>query len=105
MTANYSAISKKERERIKKEVGKELQRQSSDLMRRFFKILCLVLNDDHGFGKVRLQRTIQKISRLSTERENDEAFWQHIDVRMRQIGLLFDQEDYKEMDDGYHARV
>lgn len=99
MKANYNRpASKRERERIRSEVGKELRKQSSDLTRRIFKLFCLALNDQHGFGKKRLQNVIKVVNYFALEREMDEVFWTHVDERMKQLGLEFQPENYEEMD-------
>ena len=99
MKANYKRpVSKRERERVRDEVGKELRKQSGDLTRRIFKLFCLALNEKYGFGKDRLQNVIQTVNHFASERELDEVFWSHVDERMKQLGMDFQPENYHEMD-------
>ena len=76
----------------------EQQKQNKGAVRRLFKIMCVSLNDDFGFGAERLGRLINKISTLSEEHATDEVFWQHIDRRLEQMGVPFQREDYNEVD-------
>ena len=99
MKANWRRpASKAEKERIRGEVGKELRRQSGDLTRRTFKLFCLALNREYGFGQQRLLKVTQTVNDLALNRETDEVFWKHVDDRMEQLGLMFQREDYEEMD-------
>ena len=99
MKANWRRpSSKKEKERLRGEVGKELRKQSGDLTRRLFKLFCLALNQEYGFGRQRLLKATQTVNDLALNRETDEVFWKHVDDRMEQLGLMFQREDYEEMD-------
>lgn len=93
-------IDKKYQERIRNEVEAEFHKQSNDMAQRFFKLFCVCLNQEFGFGKYRLSRLLQAINNLSGERERDEIFWSHIDrIVIEQIGLDFNREDYERMDE------
>ena len=73
-------------------------RQNLGEMRRYFKIVCVVLHK-HGYGKNRLNQIIGEIGELAAQAENDEIFWEHIDkLLIDQMGINFDKENYKEMD-------
>jgi len=73
-------------------------RKNLDEMRRYFKIVCVVLHK-HGYGKNRLNQIIGEIGELAAQAENDEIFWEHIDkLLIDQMGINFDKENYKEMD-------
>ena len=99
MTANFCRPStKKEKERLRVEVEKELRKQSEDLTRRLVKLFCIALNQDYGFGQQRLLKVTQTVDDLSLNRETDEVFWKHVDDRMQQLGMMFQLEDYEEMD-------
>ena len=94
------SIDKKYQERIRNEVEAEFQKQSKDMANRFFKLFCVCLNQEFGFGKYRLSRVLQAVNNLSAEREQDEIFWSHIDrIVIEQIGLDFVKEDYDRMDE------
>lgn len=99
MKANYSRpISKAMHNRVRTEVGKEIERQTKDLSRRLFKLFCIALNQEYGFGKDRLLKVIKTVNDLSSYRETDEVFWSHVDERVKQLGLQFQTEDYQQMD-------
>lgn len=87
-------VSKKEKQRLKE----HLQYQTKNIMRKYFKLLCVVLNDDFGFGYKRLMKVIDELSELSEKHQTDEVFWEHIDKRViEQIGLQFEYEDYEDL--------
>ena len=88
----------KQKAAIRESVAEELRRQGEDCMRRFLKLMCVSLNDDFGFGPVRLSRLINRISKLSVEHITDEVFWNHIDKRLEQMGIPFQPEDYELME-------
>ena len=99
MKANWrKPSSKAEKERLRVEIGKELRKQSGNLTRRLFKLFCLALNQEYGFGRQRLTKVTQTVNDLALNRETDEVFWKHVDDRMEQLGLMFKREDYEEMD-------
>lgn len=97
LKASYIATNKQKK--IARElVEEELKRQGEENTRRIFKLFCLCLNDEYGFGKFRLSNIIRSVYELSSKYESDEVFWIHIDDRIEQIGLDFEKENYKEMD-------
>lgn len=91
-------IDKKMHERIREEVKEEFQKQSNNMTRRVFKLFCVALHQEFGFGKDRLNRTIAKVEEIGGEREQDEVFWAHIDKYITSLGLDFPEEDYERMD-------
>lgn len=93
-------IDKQFQERIRNEVKEEFTRQSNDMAQRVFKLFCVALHQEFGFGKYRLSRLLQAVNKLSTEREQDEIFWTHVDrIVIEYIGLDFPREDYDKMDE------
>ena len=91
-------IDKKTHNRIKEEIKAEYDRQGQDLTRRHIKLMCVVLNNNFGFGKDRLLKLVQAYGDLASERKDDEIFWSHIDRYLERIGLDFPKEDYEIMD-------
>ena len=91
-------IDKKTQERIRSEVKAEYDKQGQDLSRRHIKLMCVVLNEQFGFGKERLLKLVRAYGDLSEERKEDEIFWSHIDRYLERIGLDFPKEDYEIMD-------
>ena len=81
-----------------KQAVKEYNRlEQKNIMRRYFKLLCYVLNENFGFGKSRLLKVIGQIEEASRLHNDDEEFWYHLDKRViEQIGLQFEKEKYKE---------
>lgn len=72
--------------------------QQRDMMRRFFKLMCYVFNEEFGFGKSRLLKVVGKINELSTLHKEDEEFWYHLDKRIiEQMDIPFEKEKYEEI--------
>lgn len=95
----HRTVDKKFQKRIREEVKKEFQNQSSDMTRRVMKVFCIALNQEFGFGKERLMKLIAKVEEISTEREHDEVFWARVDRYVNEyIGMAFDKENYDRMD-------
>ena len=91
-------LDKTTRERINLEVKAEYDKQGQDLSRRHIKLMCVVLNEQFGFGKERLLKLVRAYGDVSEERKEDEIFWSHIDRYLERIGLDFPKEDYEIMD-------
>ena len=91
-------VSNRQKKVIKEFLKEEQHKQNKGAVRRLFKLMCVSLNDDFGFGAKRLGRLINKISVLSAEHEHDEVFWEHIDRRLDQMGVPFQHEDYSELE-------
>ncbi len=91
-------LNKKQKAAIREAVAEEIRKQGEDSVRRVFKLMCVSLNDDFGFGAGRLARVIDRINTLSREHDNDEVFWEHIDKRLAQMGANFQPEDYELME-------
>jgi hypothetical protein len=83
---------------IRDEVKAEYDRKGQELTRRHLKLFCVAMNEEFGYGKIRLLRAIKRYGDLSAERQDDEIFWYHIDKRLEQMGLDFSKEDYEVMD-------
>lgn len=94
----HRTIDKKFQKRIRDEVAEEFKKQSNDMTRRVIKAICVSLNQEYGFGKIRLLRLIDRLEEISKEREHDEVFWSHIDIYCKHLGLDFPDEDYEKMD-------
>ncbi len=63
------------------------------ILRRYFKLMCYVLNRDFGFGSKRCLSVIGGISRLSAEHDRDEIFWKHLDrVVIDEMKLDFERD-------------
>ena len=91
-------LDNKIQKKIKEEVRAEYDRKGQDLARRHIKLMCVVLNEQFGFGKERLLKLVRAYGDLGEERKEDEVFWSHIDRHLEQIGLDFPKEDYEIMD-------
>ena len=93
-------FTKRQEGMIRQKVRDEYQRQGQEMSRRIFKLFCVALNKEFGFGKLRLFNLLNEVSKLSNEKQHDEVFWSHIDkVVIEQIGIEFPREDYNKMDD------
>lgn len=91
-------LNKKQKAAIRDAVAEEMRKQGQDSIRKMFKLMCISLNEDFGFGAGRLLRVIECISELSEKYEHDEVYWEHVDKRLAQIGIPFDPEDYEQME-------
>lgn len=90
-----SRISNKQR----KACNEYLFQQHENSIRRLFKLFCITLNQDFGFGKNRLLKLLDSVSRLSAEHKKDEVYWEHIDRYLHSIGLDFASEEYEDIID------
>lgn len=91
-------LSKEQRAAMQDYAKAEFVKQAQDNVRRVFKLLCLSLHEEFGFGKDRCTRLIQRINALAKEHEQDEVYWTHVDSVMQDIGVEFEPENYAEMD-------
>lgn len=79
---------------IKALVKDEMRKQGYEMSRRYLKLFAFILNEHFGFGKNRLDKIVDCFNGLCEEKADDPVFWQHLDKRMHEIGLAFDDEDY-----------
>lgn len=99
-------LSKFEKEMVNKvmqEVQEQTRYDQNKAIVRAIKMACVVLNDEFGFGVVRLQRFLAEM-----QKESDKVFetpekWFHIDEQLHQIGLAFDDEDISDREE--HTRT
>lgn len=81
----------------KQAVGEYVRNQQRDMMRRFFKMMCFVLNENYGFGRERLLKVVDGVNKISELHMEDEEFWYHLDKRIiEQMNIPFEKEKYKE---------
>lgn len=91
-------LTTKQKEAINEYTAEEIKRQGADVMRRLFKLVCVSLNEQFGFGAERCSRLITEVSDLAEKHSKDEIFWAHVDQVMKQMGMEFIPENYEEMD-------
>ena len=91
-------LSKDQKSAIRDYAKEQFAKQAKGSVRRVFKLLCLSLHEEFGFGKDRCTRLIQRINALAKEHEQDEVYWTHVDSVMQDIGVEFEPENYAEMD-------
>ena len=91
-------LSKDQKTAIREYAKEQFTKQAKGSVRRVFKLLCLSLHEEFGFGKERCTRLIQRINALAEEHEQDEVYWTHVDSVMQDIGVEFEPENYAEMD-------
>lgn len=91
-------LSKEQKAAVRKYAGEQFAKQAQDSVRRIFKLMCLSLHEEFGFGKDRCTRLIGRINALAAEHEHDEVYWTHVDAVMRDIGVGLAEENYEEMD-------
>ena len=86
-------FSKKQKEEIHELSREFVEQESKKAMRRYFKLMCYVLNRDFGFGAGRCGKVIEGVSTLSAQYQQDEIFWQHLDrVIIDEMKIAFDRE-------------
>lgn len=97
MKARYNRISKAQHQAI----HSEIRRQQEGITRRLMKLVCIALNESEGFGNKRLHRVMSAVTILADESQEDIIFWNHVDRRIRQLGILVTEmpdENYDVMD-------
>ena len=73
--------------------AKEIEKQQKDFTRKIFKIICRVLNEQHGFGKKRCLTLIGYITALLESSHTDEVFWEHLDrYVIDYMGIPFERD-------------
>lgn len=93
-------VTNKQREAIRQVTAEQLKNDRQDLMRRLFKVFCISLNSQYGFGRDRLYKVISMVQELANERADDEVFWFHVDRKViDEIGMDFSREDYDLLDE------
>ena len=91
-------LSRDQKSAIKAYAKEEFTKQAQGSVRRIFKLMCLSLHEEFGFGKDRCNRLIKRINELAAEHETDEVYWAHVDRVMSEIGVEFATENYDEVD-------
>lgn len=66
-------------QQLRMEYAKVAQKERDNVTRRIFKVLCVALHEEFGFGKGRLARTIGIMTDMLEQSHNDEVFWEHVD--------------------------
>ena len=92
-----NAVTKKQKEAAREYIKQELYVQQVGVTRRVFKLFCVALHDEYGFGKQRLSNVLSNVSTVCEEKKDDPVFWTHVDKVIEQIGLEFQKEDYDMM--------
>lgn len=90
-------VTQKQKDAVKEYLKHEIRTQQIGSTRRVFKLFCVALHEEYGFGKDRLSNVLGKVSTLCEEKRDDPVFWTHVDKVMEQIGLEFIKEDYETM--------
>lgn len=101
MKAIYNRkLTKREKQACQRYIVEELQKGEHGALMRFLKVTCVVLHDDFGFGRQRLEKYIDAIDKLMTENQGNEILWDKIDeVLIDKLGLPFECEDYEEREE------
>lgn len=96
---NKQKLSNKERRIIDDYAEERIKNEQLGMTRRIYKMFCIALNEGEGFGKDRLRRICMKVEEIAEYRKDDEVYWAHIDQRLHQLGLNFEDENYDEVDE------
>lgn len=97
MKARISVLSKNQQKKALAEIDKMtdevIEKKMAQVTRRLLKLVCHVLNEHFRFGKHRLSLVINEIGKLSTEHDDDELFYEHLDrIVIDYLGLPFERE-------------
>lgn len=86
-------ISSKDKRALEEFAKVKVKEEQGSYSRRFYKLICYVLNRDFGFGKKRLFTMIAGVNKLLQDIEEDPIFWEHLDhVVIDELKLEFDRE-------------
>lgn len=86
-------VSPRMREAIERLAEERITAETAKIIRRDHKLIAVSLNRKFGFGAGRISRMMGEITRLAEVSDTDEEFWTHIDMRLKQIGLDFEEEE------------
>lgn len=90
-------------QQLQNEYKKVAQQERDNVTRRIFKVLCVALHQEFGFGKGRLAKTIGTMTELLEQSRDDEVFWEHIDREVIDyLGIPFER-DYTVNGEPYSA--
>ena len=93
-----SKFSRKQQEASRELVKEQFRSEAEGHTRRLLKIVCIALNESEGFGKKRLGRFMDMVTKISDEHLTDEIYWTHADKRLQQMGIPFTPEDYDQLE-------
>lgn len=85
-------VGDRQRREIERLVQERIMEETSGIVRRYMKITCIALNQQFGFGAVRLSRLLEQIEQVSSEADRDEELWTHIEARLAQMGIQANEE-------------
>ena len=89
-------------DRIIERAEEQMNEQQKKAISRVMKLSCLILNEDFGFGAVRLNRYITEMTERIQKAVNTPEQWYFVDKKMETLGLPFPREDIEERID--HSR-
>jgi hypothetical protein len=92
-----AVTTKQQKQAIDEYAREQMRKQAHGATRRAFKLMCLALHNEFGFGAVRAGRLIAAVNSVAHESEHDPVFWAHVDRVMTQMRLEFEPENYEEM--------
>lgn len=100
MKARYkmplTAIEREAVERIMEEVKEKSSREQNRAILRTFKIACLILHQDFGFGGKRLEKFVDLMNEAGRKAAQRPEIWFHVDEQLKALGFEFDPEDLEE---------
>lgn len=106
MKAHYRMPASKEVRQLSKklleEMAAERKKEQDQAISRTLKMVCVVLNQDFGFGEKRLEKFLDAVFDGGNEVVDRPEEWFHIDEKLSQIGIFFEPEDLDEREQ--HSR-
>lgn len=97
MKAILPVFSKKQMEAAHKklqiEYAKVADEERKNVTRRIFKIMACALYEEFGFGKKRIAKVVNVMTKMLEEAHNDEVFWEHRDkLVIDYLGIPFERD-------------
>ena len=69
-----NSVTKKQKEAVKEYIKEEMKVQQVGSTRRVFKLFCVALHEEYGFGKGRLSRCWEQLARFVMKRKMTPCF-------------------------------
>ena len=80
-------------QQLQAEYAKIAEKERSNVTRRIFKVMACALYEEFGFGKKRIARVINVMTKMLEESHNDEVFWEHRDkLVIDYLGIPFERD-------------
>lgn len=92
-------VSKNQQKMLQAFCDEQFHKNAEEHTRRILKIACIALNESFSFGAERCSKFLDRITEISNKHIDDEVFWVHVDRRLKQMHLIFQEENYEKMEE------